>query len=199
MSGMGQRLATLHGKFGRYMREWLWQHRMAVIPLAILLMTLLSLLAYVASGNSWSFGLYSTLFNLMWWGGLYYLYARETRKRKSALEKRGIFIYLRYPGSRPGSLQDVWAGGIAACHPHQILFQEVMSGSEVSLGRPTTLDIVGVPGPPKRISVGRARHHLPPGLMVLTLALPHGTVEIAAESLAVEQLKQQVFHAGPVA
>lgn len=135
----------------------------------------------------------------MWWGGLYYLYAREARKRKNALEKRGIFIYLRYPGSRPGSLQDVWAGGTAACHPRQILFQAVMSGSEVSLGSPTTLDIVGIPGHPERISGGRARHHLPPGLMVLTLALPHGTVEIAAESLALEQLNQQVFPAGPVA
>ena len=191
-------MATLRGKSGRDMREWLWQHRMAVIPLVIVLMALATLLAYRASGNTWSFGLFSTLFNLIWWGGLYYLYARAARKRKSALEKRGIFVYLRYPGSRPGSLQDMWAGGTAACQPHQIRFQEVMSGSEVSLGRPTTLDVVSVPGPPERVSGGKAGH-LPPGLMVLTLTLPHGTVEIAAEPLALEKLKQQVFHGGPVA
>ena len=180
------------------MREWFWQHRMVAIPLLIVVMALVSLLAYRSSGNTWSFGLFSTLFNLVWWGGLYFLYAREAKKRKSALEKRGIFVYLRYPGSRPGSLQDVWAGGTAACHPYQILFQEVMSGSEVPLGKPTTLDVVSVPDSPVHVAGGVAGHQ-PPGLMVLTLALSHGTVEIAAEPLALEKLKQLVFRGGPLA
>lgn len=180
------------------MREWFWQHRKVAIPLLIVVMALASLLAYKTSGNTWSFGLFSTLFNLVWWGGLYFLYARETKKRKRSLEQRGIFVYLRYPGSRPGSLRDVWAGGTATCHPHQILFQEVMSGSEVPLGKPTTLDVVSIPGPPEHVAGGKAGH-LPPGLIVLTLALSHGTVEIAAEPLALEKLKQQVFPGGPLA
>lgn len=169
---------------------------MAVIPVAIALMALMSLLAYMASENSWSFGLFSTLFNLVWWGGLYSLYARETRKRKKALEKRGIFVYLRYPGSRSGSLQDMWAGGTAACQPDQILFQEIMSGSDVPLGKPTTLDVLSIVGAPGAVSGGKMRQ-LPPGLKVLTLTLPHGTVEIAAEPLVLEKLKQQVLTVAP--
>lgn len=192
------RLSVDYRKFGLGMREWLWKHRKAVFPLAIVLMASVSLLAHKASGNSWSFGIFATLFNLVWWGGLYYLYARQTRKRKTALEKRGLFVYLRYPGSRPGSLQDMWAGGTAACYPHQILFQEVMSGSDVPLGRPTTLDVVSLAGSPLPVSGGKTGH-LPPGLNVLALALTHGTVEIAAEPSALERLEQQVLHGGPQA
>lgn len=73
---------------------------MAVIPLIIAMVALVSLLACRASGNTWSFGLFSTRFNILWQGGLYYLYAREAMKRKTALEKRGIFVCLRCPGSR---------------------------------------------------------------------------------------------------
>ncbi len=180
------------------MREWLWQHRAAVIPTVIVLMTLGSLLAYRASGNAWTIGLFSTVFNLVWWGGLYFLYLREARKRKSALEKRGLFVYLRYPGSRPGSLQDIWAGGTATCQANQIVFQEVMDGTEVSLGKPTTLDVVGVCTPPRRVSGDKARH-LPLGLMVLTLNLPNSTVEIAAEPSTLEKLQQKVLQGGPAA
>ncbi|WP_343319578.1 hypothetical protein AAFM46_03420 [Arthrobacter sp. TMP15] len=73
-----------------------------------------------------------------------------------------------------------------------------MSGSEVPLGKPTTLDVVSVPDLPEPVAGGKAGH-LPPGLMVLTLALSHGAVEIAAEPIALEKLKQQVFHGGPLA
>lgn len=178
------------------MREWVWKHRMAAFPLAVVLMTFVSLLAHRASGNTWSYGIFSTLFYFVWWGGLYYLYARQTRKRKNVLATRGIFVYLRYPDSRPGSLQDMWAGGTAICHPHQIVFQEVMSGSDVPLGRPITLDILGPAGPPQSVSGGKSRR-IPPGLRVLVLALPHGTVEIAAEPAALEELEQQVLRADP--
>ncbi len=180
------------------MREWLWQHRAAVIPTVIALITLGSLLAYSASGNAWTTGLFSTLFNLFWWGGLYFLYIRESRKRKSALEKRGLFVYVRYPGSRPGSLQDIWAGGTATCQPSQVVFQEVMDGTEVPLGKPTPLDVGGVSAPPRRVP-GEKLRHLPPGLMVLTLNLPNSTVEIAAEPSTLEKLQQKVLHGDPVA
>lgn len=73
-----------------------------------------------------------------------------------------------------------------------------MSGSDVSLGRPTTLEVVSAPGPPERVSGGK-EGHLPPGLMVQTLALPHGTVEIAAEPLALDKLQKLVLQDGLVA
>ncbi|WP_315913149.1 hypothetical protein [Arthrobacter sp. lap29] len=177
------------------MREWLWQHKMIAIPLMIVLMAMVSVLVYAASGNAWTYGIFSTLFNLLWWGGLSYLFARESRKRKAALEERGIFLYLRYPGSRPGSLHDIWAGGTVSCEPHRILFQEVMSGTEVSLGQPAVLEVIKVSDSPKPLAGSNARH-LPPGLKVLTLILPHGSVEVAADQAALEKLQQQVLHDG---
>lgn len=63
------------------------------------------------------------------------------------------------------------------------------------LGRTTTLDVVSLAGSPQPVSGGKTGH-LPPGLRVLTLALTHGTVEIAAEP---STLEQQVLHGGPQA
>lgn len=166
------------------------------MPAAIVLMFLVTLIAYTASGKSSSIGLIAALFNLAWWGGLSYLHSRASRKRKMSLEKRGLFVYLRYPGSRPGSLQDIWAGGTAVCQPNQVVFQEVMDGTEVPLGKPTTLDVVGVSAPPRRVSAEKA-HRLPPGLMVLTLNLPNSTVEVAAESPTLEKLQQKLFKEAP--
>ena len=171
---------------------------MAAYPLAIVLVASVSLLVYWTNTTLWPRAVFTTLFNLVWWAGLYYLYVRQARKRKRALEKRGIFVYIRYPGSRPGSLQDRWAGGTAACHPHQVMFQEVMSGTDVSLGKPATFDAVSLVGPPRKVTGGMPSH-LSPGLRVLTLALAQGTVEIAAEPSALATLEQEVFRDDPTA
>lgn len=79
------------------MRERLWQHRMAAMPVAIVTVALLSVLVYKAIGSPWPLALSTTLFNAPWWAGLSYLYVRTARKRKRASEKRGIISYIRYP------------------------------------------------------------------------------------------------------
>lgn len=152
----------------------------------------MSLMVYSASETPWPFPLFTTLLNIVWWAGLSYLYVRQARKRKRTLEKQGVFVYIRYPGSLPGSLQDRWAGGTAASHRHRLVFQEVMSGTDVSLGMPATLDVVSLVGPPQRVT-GGTTSHLPPGLSVLTLVLAHGTVEIAAEPPALATLEHQML------
>ncbi|MHA7306048.1 hypothetical protein ACX80E_12510 [Arthrobacter sp. TMN-49] len=177
------------------MREWLWQHRMATIPLAIVLMALVSLLAYWASGFSWPAPLFLTLFNALLWAGLFCLYVRKARIRKRTLERQGIISYIRYPDSQLGSLQDRWAGGTATCKPYQITFQEVMSGTDISLGTPTTLDVVSVAGRPGPVT-GGMRSYLPLGMKVMSLALTHGTVEIAAAPLDLAILEQQLLDDG---
>lgn len=165
------------------------------MPVAIVTVALLSILVYWASGTPWPLALSTTLFNALWWAGLACLYMREARKRKRALEKQGIISYIRYPGSRPGSLQDRWAGGTATCQPHRIVFQEVMSGTDVSLGTPTTLDVVSVEGPPRPVT-GHMTSYLPPGMKVMTLALAHGTVDMAAAPADLAIVEQQLLHDG---
>ncbi|MBP3044022.1 hypothetical protein KKR91_05290 [Arthrobacter jiangjiafuii] len=180
------------------MREWIWRHRAVVFPLAALLATAAVLLILRANGTPWQMAVFFTLFNSLWWFGLLYLYLRRDQTRKSALEKQGTLVYLRYPGSQPGSLQDRWAGGIAASRPGKILFQEVMSGTDVTLGSPTEIDVLDRAGPPRPVT-GDVAHQLPPGLKVLTFAMVHGTVEIAAEPLALATLEQHVLQSGPMA
>lgn len=103
--------------------------------------------------------------------------------------------HLLHPGSRPGSLQDRWAGGTATCQPHQMVFQEVMSGTDVSLGAPTTLDVVSVRGPARPVT-GRMTSYLPPGMKVMTFALAHGTVDMAAAPADLAIVEQQLLHGG---
>lgn len=178
------------------MREWLWRHRMAAFPCVIVLGASAAFLVSLASGTPWPLALVIVLVNAMWWGGILYLIVRAARKRTRTLEEQGIIVYIRYPGSRPGSLGDVWAGGTANFHPGQIVFQETMAGTDVPLGKPTKLDIVATAGHLRPDASGRASH-LPPGLGVMTLALASGTVEIAAEPSALARLEQEVSRSSP--
>lgn len=205
------------------MREWFWRHRTATIPLAIVLVASAGFFAYLASGTNWPPALFMTVFNALLWTGLFWLNARAARKRRKSLEARGIIAFIRYPGSRPGSLDDVWACGTADCQPRTIIFQEIMSGTDVPLGKPVRLDVVSVAGRQgtsghvtsghstsgHRTSGHRTSGHvtsghgpaniLPPGLNVLTLVLARGTVDIAAEPSALARIEQEVFRPAPVA
>lgn len=200
------------------MREWFWRHRTATIPLAIVLVASAGFFAYLASGTNWPPALFMTVFNALLWTGLFWLNARAARKRRKSLEARGIIAFIRYPGSRPGSLDDVWACGTADCQPRKIIFQEIMSGTEVPLGKPVRLDVVSVAGrqgTSGHVTSGhstsghRTSGHvtsghgpaniLPPGLNVLTLVLARGTVDIAAEPSALARIEQEVFRPAPAA
>ncbi|MGP9502358.1 hypothetical protein ACT3TS_09105 [Specibacter sp. AOP5-B1-6] len=180
------------------MREWFWRHRTAAIPLAIVLVASAGFFAYLASGSNWPPALFMVVFNVLLWTGLFWLNARAARKRRKSLEARGIIAFIRYPGSRPGSLDDVWACGTADCQPRTIIFQEIMSGTEVPLGKPVRLDVVSVAGTQGTSGHGPA-NILPPGLKVLTLALTRGTVDIAAEPSALARIEQEVFRPAPAA
>lgn len=58
---------------------------------------------------------------------------------------------------------------------------------------PTTLDVVSIAGPPRAVASGMTGY-LPLGMKVLTLALNHGTVDIAAAPSALATLEQQLLH-----
>lgn len=178
------------------MREWIWRHRAVAFPLAALLAIATPLLIFRANGTPLQMSAFLALFNGLWWLGPLYLYLRRDQTRKRALEKQGTLVYLRYPGSRPGSLQDRWAGGVAASRPGKILFQEVMSGTDVTLGLPTEIEILDRAGPPRSVTHDMARQ-LPPGLKAQTFTMAHGMVEVAAEPSALAALEHHVLRGDP--
>lgn len=100
---------------GPNMREWLWRHKMVVVPVPTVLMALGPVPTLGVSSGSWSLELTASLLNLAWWRGLYCLHARLPQKRKSAYKSRA-------------SSKDMLAIGSAACQRHQIVFQELISG-----------------------------------------------------------------------
>lgn len=181
------------------MREWLWRHRTLMLPLAAVLLVSGGLLVLRISGTPWPRALFSSLWNSLLFVGVLYLYFRRERQRKTTLAKQGSPAHLRYPGSRPGSLQDRWAGGIVSCRPGRIMFQEVMSGTAVPLGAPKEVEILDRTGPPRAAPPDAARHQLPPGVQVLTFRTPRGPVELAAEPPVLAALEQQVLQSGPTA
>lgn len=178
------------------MREWFWRHRLVSVLAAVVLANVAGLAVYRASGTPWPIALFNTVINVLLFAGVTYFYWRQDRNRRDALNKQGTLVYLRYPGAPEGSLQDRWAGGTAAVQARQILFQEIMSGTDAPLGQPAKLEVLGSAGPPRPPSRGGS-HLLPPGLRVLTLTLHQGTVEIAADPADLARLEQLVLQGGP--
>lgn len=151
----------------------------------------------IVMGVSWPRALSSVLSNMVGWAVVWFFAARAQTRRTKAFDAQGLMVlHIRYPGSRPGSLDDLWAVGSARCDPGKIVFQETMAGTDVPLGKPKTLDVVEVT---ERLQpVDRNRHgQPPPGREILRLALVNGEVEIAAEPAALAKMEQEVFGTEP--
>lgn len=112
------------------MKDWLRQH-LGVFLSGLALLAVTQLWVSLALETPWPDAAARTLVN--------------------ALFGAGIIAYIRHPGSRPGTLGDLWAGGTASCHRGQLIFQEAMSRTDIELGSPTKFDVVAatdVPGKP---------------------------------------------------
>lgn len=173
-------------------REWLRQHRVVALPVvAVLGGSATSIAVAFALGEDLRSALGRTFGLSLAWGGLFYLFLRHDRKRIRSLEKQGAVAYLRHPGSRAGSLDDLWAEGTVTCEPGQIIFQEVALNSDMPLGKPKIFGVTGVTGPPTPVTEARS-YLLPPSARTLTFRLAYGTIQLAADPLVLAKIKDEV-------
>lgn len=125
-------------------------------------------------------------------GGMFYLFLRSDSKRRRSLQKQGFVTYLRHPGSRPGSLEDLWAEGTVKCEPGQIIFQEVALNSDIPLGKPKIFDVTGLTDSPAPVPAASS-YLLPFGARTLTFTLAQGAIQLAAEPSVLDEIKNQVI------
>lgn len=159
------------------MKDWLRQH-LGVFLSGLALLAVTQLWVSLALETPWPDAAARTLVN--------------------ALFGAGIIAYIRHPGSWPGTLGDLWAGGTASCHRGQLIFQEAMSRTDIELGSPTKFDVVAATDVPRQATTDKT-NPLPSSLVVQTLILSEGTVEIAAEPAALARIEQEIFSKPPTA
>ncbi|ALE04761.1 hypothetical protein AL755_03480 (plasmid) [Arthrobacter sp. ERGS1:01] len=127
------------------------------------------------------------------WTLIYGLFAvfqvRRRIKAKARLEDHGqVMIYLRYPDSRPGSLNGIWNQGIATPSPRALQFQPAVYDTLEPSGRSTTINIQELL-PDRRKLNGNDRKYIPAyGLRAMALMTDKGNVEIAATSESLDKL-----------
>lgn len=174
-------------------RDWLWLHRKLLLPWFLSVTAVVVFIVSLLIGVPWPRALFMVVFNIGWWAAVWILLTRAQMNRKSALDEQGItIVHIRYPGSAPGSLGDLWAGGTARCGPGTIVFQETMEATDIPLGRPKKLDVVKETQQPE--PADRTQHrHLLPGRSILRLTLAKGEVEIAAEPRVLAKVREEVF------
>ena len=169
------------------MKDWIQQHLVSAVLIGLAVLAVLQVGVSLAIGTSLQDSVNRILINAVVGGGLLYLVVRHERTQKTALATQGIPAYIPRPGARPGSLDDLWAGGTISCQPGLILFQEAMAGTAVPLGKPKKFDVVSVTHDPRHASGSEAKQ-LPPKLSMQTFALVKGTLEIAAEAAALADI-----------
>lgn len=174
------------------MKEWIQQHRVGAAISGLSVLIVAQAWTSLAIGFTWSDAVLRILLNAVMGAGFLYLVVRHDRKQKAALATQGILAHVRHPGSRPGSLEDLWAGGTVKCSPGQLVFQEAMSGTAIPLGKPVKFDVVAVTDEPRPATSGKA-NALPANLTIQTFALPGGTVEVAADAVSLATINQELF------
>ncbi|POH60175.1 hypothetical protein [Arthrobacter glacialis] len=171
------------------MKEWVRQHPYVALAVGYILLFVFVTGMWFAVRHDLTYAL-TTAFV---WTLFYWLFAvvqvRRRRRTKVRLEGHGqIMVYLRYPDSRPGSLDSIWNQGIATPSPRTIQFQPAVYDTLEPSGRPTTIKIQELlPG--RRKMNGKDRKYIPVyGLQAMTLMGDGGKVEIAAHPEALDKL-----------
>ena len=174
------------------MKGWIQQHRVGTAIGGLTMLIVAQLSVSVAIGFTWSEALARTAVNAVTGAGFLYLVVRYDRKQRASLAKQGLLVHIRHPGARPGSLDDLWAGGSATCSPGQLIFQEAMAGTDIPLGKPVTFDVVAVTDEPRH-ATSEKLNPLPVRLQVQTFASAGGTIEVAADAASLAYICEEVF------
>lgn len=174
------------------MNNWIQQHRVSAALSGLTVLIVAQLWVSLATGTTLREAVARIVPNAAMGAGFLYLVVRYDRQQKASLATRGILVHVRHPGSRPGSLDDLWAGGTATCSRGQLVFQEAMSGTDIALGMPVTFDVVAVTDEPRAATSDKA-NSLPVNLKVQTFSLPAGTLEVAADAALLARINRELF------
>ena len=125
-------------------------------------------------------------------GGVFFLTTFPTGTVK--LDEPGKFvIFLRFPGSSPGSLNSTWQVGIASPGPGQIDFQPTIHDELIPSGRSKALTGLRVmESPPRKANRHDGKQEVPLDFQIISLTSDRGVIEIAASPAALRNLQRVV-------
>ncbi|WJH22953.1 hypothetical protein [Pseudarthrobacter defluvii] len=110
------------------------------------------------------------------------------------LDEPGRFvIFLRFPGSSPGSLSSTWQAGIASPGPGRIDFQPTIHDELIPIGRSKALTGVrATESPPRKANRHDGKQEVPLDFHVISLDSDRGVIEIAATPATLQNLQRVV-------
>lgn len=172
------------------MKEWARQHPYLAMAIGYVLFFVFATAVWMAVGRH---SLADSAITAFVWTLGYWLLAvfgiRRSRKTKARLEENGqIMAYIRYPGSRPGSLSSIWNQGIATPSAGSIHFQPAVYDTLEPSGRATTIKVQGLLPGRRKVS-GKDRKYIQVyGIEAMTVLTDEGNVEIAAHPESLDRL-----------
>jgi hypothetical protein len=171
------------------MKEWVRKHPYLVLAVGYVLLFVFGTGVWFTVQHDLSYALTTAFVWTLIYGLFAVFQVRRRRKAKARLDDHGqIMIYLRYPDSRPGSLDSIWNQGIATPSPRAFHFQPAVYDTMEPSGRATTIKIQELL-PERRKVNGKDRKYIPPfGFQAMTLLTNDGKVEIAAHPESLDKL-----------
>ena len=173
------------------MKEWLRDHPHQALAVGCVLFFAFGTGIWIAAGRDLKTALVTAFVWFLFYWFIALTQLRRRRKTTASLEGRGqTMVYLRYPDSRPGSLDSIWNQGIAtpSSTPSSIHFQPALYDTLEPAGRATTIAIEGFS--PERRNVSRKdRKYIPDyGFQAMTFTTETGPLEIAAHAETLDKL-----------
>ncbi|MGO4584929.1 hypothetical protein AB4Z38_13715 [Arthrobacter sp. 2RAF6] len=163
------------------MREWVRRHPKLAVALALVLAWVVVMAVLLAFGRPLVEVIAESVFWAIIYGALSVFELRRIRRTKVRLEENGqVRAYLRYPNSRPGSLDGIWNMGIATPSAGLIHFQPAVYDTLEPSGRPTTIKVLQFLPDRRPISRKERKYVTGFGIQAMSLVTEEGDVEIAA-------------------
>jgi len=135
----------------------------------------------------------AVFYALMIGGGVFFLTKRFPTAAEKLDEHGTLVIFLRFPGSPPGSLSSIWRMGIARPGAERIDFQPIVDDTLIPNGRSKALTGLGAAAIPTR-KTDRHDHQqdVPLDFQILTLDSDDGVIEIAASRATLQKIERAV-------
>lgn len=173
------------------MKKWVRQHPYLALAVSYVLLFVFATGIWFAVRHDLAYALTTASA----WTSIYWLFAvfqvRRRRKTKVRLDDHGqIMIFLRYPDSRPGSLNSIWNQGIATPSTRSIMFQPAVYDTLEPSGRPTTIAIQKLLPERRKVNGKDSRYTTVHGLQAMILMTDDGKVEIAARPESLDKLSE---------
>lgn len=175
------------------MKEWIREHPYLALTMGYILLFVFGAGVWLALRHDLTTAVINaSALTLIYWVIAVFQVRRRKNTQVRLADQGQIIIHLRYPDSRPGSLDSIWNQGIATLSPRSIRFQPAINDTLEPSGQATTIKIQELL-PVRRKVTGKDRKYLPThGLQAITLKTDDGTVEIAAHPESLDKLTKDL-------